>query len=78
MLADEPTLRPGLYQLPDQPVGQRVLIPGFRSATSVRGAFGWFTAGWIARLAPGLAEYLNRADTAPIDFTVAPTFFPRS
>lgn len=76
MLADEPTLRPGLYRLPDEPVGPRVLIPGFRSATSVRGAFGWFSAGWIERLAPGLAEYLSRDDTAPIDFTVAPTFFP--
>ena len=75
MLADEPTLRPGLYRLPDQPVGPRVFIPAFRSATSVRGAFGWFTAGWIARLAPGLAEYLNRHDTTPIDFTVAPTLF---
>ena len=75
MLANEPTLHPGLYQLPDEPVGQRILIPGFRSATSVRGAFGWFTAGWIAGLAPGLAEYLNRDDTTPIDFTVAPTLF---
>lgn len=75
MLADEPTLRPGLYRLPDEPVGPRVLVPGFRSATSVRGAFGWFTAGWIARLAPGLAEYLSRPDTTPIDFTVAPTLF---
>lgn len=75
MLAEEPTLRPGLYRLPDEPVGPRVLIPGFRAATSVRGAFGWFSAGWIARLAPGLAEYLNRDDTAPIDFTVAPTLF---
>ena len=76
MLADEATIRSGLYRLPDEPVGPRVLIPGFRSATSVRGAFGWFTAGWIARLAPGLAEYLSRNDTAPIDFTVAPAFFP--
>ena len=75
MLADEPTLRPGLYRLPDEPVGTRVFIPGFRSATSVRGAFGWFTADWIARLAPGLVEYLNRHDTTPIDFTVAPTLF---
>ena len=61
--------------MPDEPVGPRVLVPGFRAATSVRGAFGWFTAGWIARLAPGLADYLNRPDTAPIDFTVAPTLF---
>ena len=75
MLADELTLAPGLYRLPDDPVGPRVLIPGFKGATSVRGAFGWFSAGWIARLAPGLAEYLNRVDTTPIDFTVAPTLF---
>lgn len=76
MLADEPTLRPGLYSLPEAPLGPQVLIPGFRSATSVRGAFGWFTAGWIARLAPGLADYLNRPDVAPIRFTVAPVLYP--
>ena len=76
MLANGQSIRPGLYRLPDDPVGPRVLIPGFKSATSVRGAFGWFSAGWIARLAPGLAEYLNREDTKPIDFTVAPTLFP--
>lgn len=75
MLADEPTLRPGLYRLPDEPVAQCVLVPAFRSATSVRGAFGWFSAGWIEKLAPGLAEYLNRSDTAPITFTVAPALF---
>ena len=76
MLADEPTLRPGLYCLPEAPLGPQVLIPGFRSAASVRGAFGWFTAGWIARLAPGLAEYLNRPEAAPIRFTVAPHLYP--
>ncbi len=76
MLADEKTLQPGLYRLPDDPVGPRVLIPAFRSSTSVQGGFGWFTAGWIGRLAPGLAEYLNRDDTGPIEFTVSPQFFP--
>ena len=75
MLVNESTIRPGLYRLPDEPVGPRVFIPGFRSATSVRGAFGWFSAGWIARLAPGLAEYLNRHDTTPISFTVSPALF---
>jgi len=75
VLAAEPTLKPGLYRLPDDPVGPRVLIPGFRSATSVRGAFGWFSAGWIARLAPGLAGYISRDDTSPIEFTVAPVLF---
>lgn len=76
MLAEETTLRPGLYRLPEAPIGPEVLVPGFRSATSVRGAFGWFTAGWIERLAPGLAEYLSRSDVAPIRLTVAPVFFP--
>ena len=76
MLSEERTLQPGLYRLPDDPVASTVLIPGFRSATTVRGAFGWFTVGWIGRLAPGLADYLNRASAAPIDFTVAPSLFP--
>lgn len=77
MLTSETTLQPGLYRLPDDPVASEILIPGFRSATSVRGAFGWFTAGWIERLAPGLAVYLNRGDTSEIEFTVAPTLFPK-
>ena len=76
MLSNEPTLRPGLFRLPDDPVAARILIPGFRAANRVRGAFGWFTSGWIDRLAPGLAEYLNREDAAPIEFTVAPALFP--
>jgi len=52
-----------------------ILIPGFRAARRVQGAFGWFNAGWIDRLAPGLAEYLNRAEVEPITFTVAPVFY---
>ena len=75
MLADEPSLKPGMFMLPDDPVATDVLIPGFRSATAVWGAFGWFTVGWIARLAPGLAEYLNRERVAPIRFTVSPRLF---
>ena len=75
MLRDEPTLRPGLFRLPDQPIASKVLIPGFRASGRVRGAFGWFTAGWVERLAPGLAVYLNREETDPIDFTVAPALF---
>ena len=76
MLRNEPTLKPGFFKLPEDPVAGRTLIPGFRAATSVRGAFGWFTVGWIERLAPGLAVYLNREGTNPIDFTVAPALFP--
>ncbi len=70
-------MQPGLYRLPEAPIGENVLIPGFRAAKSVRGAFGWFTAGWIRQLAHGLAEYLNRQDTTPITFTVAPIMYPR-
>lgn len=77
MLANEATLEPRLYRLPDDPVADRVLIPGFRSATSVRGAFGWFGAGWIRQLAPGLAHYLNRDNPQPIEFTVAPVQYER-
>ena len=76
MLIEEPSLRPGLYRLPDDPVASMILIPGFRAANRVRGAFGWFTAGWIGRLAPGLAEYLNRPSASPIEFTVSPALFP--
>ena len=76
MLTDEPTLEPGLFRLPDDPVDRRVLIPGFRAATRVQCAFGWFTAGWISQLAPGLAIYLNREETQAIEFTVAPEIYP--
>lgn len=76
MLSDEGTLQPKLFKLPDEPVAAKVLIPGFRSAKRVRGAFGWFTAGWIGRLAPGLALFLNRPEAEPIDITVAPALFP--
>lgn len=68
-------IEPGLYRLPESPIAGEVLIPGFRASKSVRGAFGWFTAGWIAKLAPGLAEYLNRCDVGPIRFTVSPELY---
>ena len=77
MLRNERTLQPKMFRLPDEPVAANVLIPGFRAARSVRGAFGWFTAGWIGRLAPGLALYLNRPGAEPIDFTVAPALFAK-
>ena len=77
MLEDHSNIRPRLYRLPEDPVGPLVLIPGFRFATTVRGAFGWFSSGWISRLAPGLAEYISRPDAGPIDFTVSPYLFPQ-
>ncbi|MFD8527150.1 DEAD/DEAH box helicase family protein [Streptosporangium canum] len=53
-----------------------VLMPAFRQASKVRGAFGWFSAGWIKTLAPGLAVYLERDDVQAIEFTIAPALFP--
>jgi superfamily II DNA or RNA helicase len=76
VLRDEPTLRPRLYRLPAEPLAAEVLIPAFRQATLIRGAFGWFTAGWIHSLAPGLASFLARNNVQPIEFTIAPALFP--
>ncbi len=76
MLRDEPTIRPSLYRLPQDPVAERILVPAFRQATGVRGAFGWFSAGWIGRLAHGLSVYLARKDVGPIQFVIAPALFP--
>lgn len=54
-----------------------VLVPAFRAATSVRGAFGWFTAQWIANVGPGLAEFLAGDERNTLTFTIAPFLFPR-
>jgi len=75
MLRDEPTIRPNLYRLPQDQIGQRILVPAFRQAKRVSGAFGWFSAGWIARLAHGLAVFLNRDEAEPIEFVIAPVLF---
>ena len=54
----------------------QILIPAFRQARYVHGAFGWFSAGWVSRLAHGLAVFLKRDDVPPIQFTIAPALFP--
>ncbi|MCY4163926.1 MAG: DEAD/DEAH box helicase family protein [bacterium] len=77
MLTAGDAIQPGLYRLPEADIGTQVLIPGFQRAKRVRGAFGWFTAGWIERLAPGLAEYLNKPNPAQICFTVAPFLYAK-
>ncbi|MFE6173705.1 DEAD/DEAH box helicase family protein [Streptomyces sp. NPDC056464] len=76
MLRDEPTLRPRLYRLPAEPLAADILVPAFRQSTSVKGAFGWFTAGWIHNLAPGLASFIAQDHVQPIEFTIAPALFP--
>lgn len=76
MLRDEPTIRPNLYRLPRDPVAAHILVPAFRQAKYVHGAFAWFSAGWVSRLAHGLAVFLSRDDVPPIQFTIAPALFP--
>jgi superfamily II DNA or RNA helicase len=75
VLRDEPTIAAGTYFLPGDPLIDEILIPAFRQATRVRGAFGWFSAGWIKDLSPGLAEFLKRDDTSTIQMVVAPELF---
>lgn len=75
MLPDEKTLRSDILQLPDEPLAARILIPGWRQATVVRGGFGWFSSGWIGKLAPGLAAYLSNPSAETITFTVSPALF---
>jgi superfamily II DNA or RNA helicase len=77
MLRDERTIEPGLFELPHDPIGRDILIPAFRQARSVKGAFGWFTAGWISRLAPGLVTYIDREDAEPIQFVISPKLYQR-
>ncbi len=75
MLADVSTLRRSFYKLPEDPFAREILIPAFREAVSARGVFGWFSSGWISRLAPGLAIYLQHRETRTIEMTVSPTLY---
>lgn len=70
------TIVPRLYRLPKEPLANDILIPAFEEATAVSGAFGWFTSGWIARLAAGLACFLSRDEVSAITFTIAPGLYP--
>lgn len=74
-LHEESVLEPKSYRLPNLDVVREVFDAAFRNATSVSGAFGWFDAGWIGVLAYGLADYLERDDAEPIEFTIAPALF---
>lgn len=75
MLSDVSTLRRSFYKLPENPFAREILIPAFREARSVRGVFGWFSAGWISKLAPGLAIYLQHPETRTIEMTISPTLY---
>lgn len=51
-------IRP-LYFLPNDPLAEEVLIPGFKSATKVDCMVGFFSSMVLASLAPGLATYIG-------------------
>lgn len=53
-----PGIRP-LYLLPNDPLAEEVLIPGFRSAAKVDCMVGFFSSEVLASLAPGLATYIS-------------------
>lgn len=50
-------IRP-LYFLPNDPLAEEVLIPGFQAATKVDCMVGFFSSEVLASLAPGLATYI--------------------
>ena len=51
-------IRP-LYILPNDPLPEEVLIPGFQNANRVDCMAGFFSSGILSDLAPGLATYIN-------------------
>ncbi|HCE24620.1 MAG TPA: hypothetical protein DF282_19240 [Hyphomonas sp.] len=50
-----------LYFLPNEPLAEEVLIPGFRVATKVDCMVGFFSSEVLASLAPGLATFIDRS-----------------
>lgn len=56
-------LRP-LYMLPDDPLAEEVLIPGFRAASKVDCMVGFFSSEVLASLAPGLATYIAQSNNS--------------
>ncbi len=59
-LASLPDIRP-LYFLPNDPLAEEVLIPGFKAADKVDCMVGFFASAVLASLAPGLAAYIGNA-----------------
>ncbi len=53
-----------LYILPNDPLTQEVLIPGFQNADRVDCMAGFFSSGIFADLAPGLATYINATQSS--------------
>ncbi len=51
-------IRP-LYILPNDPLSEEILIPGFQNAKNVDCMVGFFSSEVLASLSPGLATYIN-------------------
>ena len=56
-------IRP-LYILPDDPLVEEVLIPGFQTAARVDCMVGFFSSNVLASLAPGLATYIAGSENS--------------
>lgn len=56
-------IRP-LYLLPNDPLADEVLIPGFQVAASVDCMVGFFSSEVLASLAPGLATYISSSQNS--------------
>ncbi len=56
-------IRP-LYILPNDPLAEEVLIPGFQNAAKVDCMVGFFSSQVLASLAPGLATYINSSKSS--------------
>ena len=52
-----------LYFLPDDPLAEEMLIPGFKVADTVDCMVGFFSSAVLASLAPGLATYISRSNS---------------
>ena len=53
-----------LYFLPNDPLADEVLIPGFQTADSVDCMVGFFSSEVLASLAPGLATYISSSQNS--------------
>jgi superfamily II DNA or RNA helicase len=53
-----------LYFLPNDPLAEEVLIPGFKMATKVACMVGFFSSEVLASLAPGLATYIASSENS--------------
>lgn len=52
-----------MYILPQDPLAEQVLIPGFKAAKGVDCMVGFFSSDILATLAPGLATYITNSES---------------